>query len=167
MPDYLSLKSLRHSLNKTTDILAIATATPEKAHRPKHGPRDYMLTLNLTDPSMAPSGVCVAHIFRPHLAAMPAVHIGDVVLLRRFQVVSMKGRGFGLRAGDASAWAVFEKAGVEMEPQVKGPPVELTADDVKYAEGLRRWWSLLDDKAMEKIERASRKVTEAGKDDTK
>ncbi|KAJ4251604.1 hypothetical protein NW757_006442 [Fusarium falciforme] len=167
MPDYLSLKSLRHSLNKTTDILAIATATPEKAHRPKHGPRDYMLTLNLTDPSMAPSGVCVAHIFRPHLAAMPAVHIGDVVLLRRFQVVSMKGRGFGLRAGDASAWAVFEKAGVEMEPQVKGPPVELTADDVKYAEGLRRWWSLLDDKAMEKIERASRKVTEAGKDDAK
>ncbi|KAJ4237447.1 hypothetical protein NW759_000558 [Fusarium solani] len=167
MPDYLSLKSLRHSLNKTTDILAIATATPEKAHRPKHGPRDYMLTLNLTDPSMAPSGVCVAHIFRPHLAAMPAVHIGDVVLLRRFQVVSMKGRGFGLRAGDASAWAVFEKAGVEMEPQVKGPPVELTADDVKYAEGLRRWWSLLDGKAMEKIERASRKVTEAGKDDTK
>ncbi|KAI8714373.1 Telo-bind domain-containing protein [Fusarium sp. LHS14.1] len=167
MPDYLSLKSLRHSLNKTADILAIATATPEKAHRPKHGPRDYMLTLNLTDPSMAPSGVCVAHIFRPHLAAMPAVHIGDVVLLRRFQVVSMKGRGFGLRAGDASAWAVFEKAGVEMEPQVKGPPVELTADDVKYAEGLRRWWSLLDDKAMEKIERASRKVTEAGKDDTK
>ncbi|KAL2676829.1 hypothetical protein Neosp_010595 [[Neocosmospora] mangrovei] len=114
MPDYLSLKSLRHSLNKTADILAIATATPEKAHRPKHGPRDYMLTLNLTDPSMAPSG-----------------------------------------------------AGVEMEPQVKGPPVELTADDVKYAEGLRRWWSLLDDKAMEKIERASRKVTEAGKDDTK
>ncbi|EEU44317.1 uncharacterized protein NECHADRAFT_48928 [Fusarium vanettenii 77-13-4] len=167
MPDYLSLKSLRHSLNKTTDILAIATATPEKAHRPKHGPRDYMLTLNLTDPSMAPSGVCVAHIFRPHLAAMPAVQIGDVVLLRRFHVVSMKGRGFGLRAGDASAWAVFEKAGVEMEPQVKGPPVELTADDVKYAEGLRRWWSLLDDKAMEKIERASRKVTEAGKDDTK
>ncbi|RSL97688.1 hypothetical protein CEP52_010787 [Fusarium oligoseptatum] len=136
MPDYLSLKSLRNSLNKTTDILAIATATPEKAHRPKHGPRDYMLTLNLTDPSMAPSGVCVAHIFRPHLAAMPAVHIGDAVLLRRFQVV-------------------------------KGPPVELTADDVKYAEGLRRWWSLLDDKAMEKIEKASRKVTEAGKDDTK
>ncbi|RMJ04842.1 hypothetical protein CDV36_014486 [Fusarium kuroshium] len=167
MPDYLSLKSLRNSLNKTTDILAIATATPEKAHRPKHGPRDYMLTLNLTDPSMAPSGVCVAHIFRPHLAAMPAVHIGDAVLLRRFQVVSMKGRGFGLRAGDASAWAVFEKAGVEMEPQVKGPPVELTADDVKYAEGLRRWWSLLDDKVMEKIEKASRKVTEAGKDDTK
>lgn len=167
MPDYLSLKSLRNSLNKTTDILAIATATPEKAHRPKHGPRDYMLTLNLTDPSVAPTGVCVAHIFRPHLAAMPAVHIGDVVLLRRFQVVSMKGRGFGLRAGDASAWAVFEKAGVEMEPQVKGPPVELTADDVKYAEGLRRWWGLLDDKAMEKMERASRKVTEAGKDDTK
>ncbi|KAJ4313688.1 hypothetical protein N0V84_009298 [Fusarium piperis] len=167
MPDYLSLKSLRNSLNKTTDILAIATATPEKAHRPKHGPRDYMLTLNLTDPSVAPTGVCVAHIFRPHLAAMPAVHVGDVVLLRRFQVVSMKGRGFGLRAGDASAWAVFEKAGVEMEPQVKGPPVELTADDVKYAEGLRRWWSLLDDKAMEKIERASRKVTEAGRDDTK
>ncbi|KAM0435231.1 hypothetical protein ACHAPT_003321 [Fusarium lateritium] len=167
MPDYMSLKSLRNSLNKTTDIFAVATSTPEKAHRPKHGPRDYMLTLNLTDPSVAPSGVCVANIFRPHLAALPAIQIGDVVLLRRFQVVSMKGRGFGLRAGDASAWAVFAKASAEMEPQVKGPPVELTADDVKYAEGLRRWWSLIDDKVMEKIERASRKVTEAGKDDTK
>ncbi|KAF5013933.1 hypothetical protein FDECE_90, partial [Fusarium decemcellulare] len=167
LPDYLSLKLLRNSLNKTTDILAIATATPAQPYRPKHGPRDYMLTLNLTDPSVAPTGVSVAHIFRQHQYTLPIVHAGDVVLLRRVNVVSMKGRGFGVRSGDASAWAVFEKADEEMLPQIKGPPMEIAEDEVKYAEGLRRWWSLQDDKAMEKIERASRKVTEAGKEDTK
>ncbi|KAM5342563.1 hypothetical protein ACJ41O_013529 [Fusarium nematophilum] len=167
LPDNLSLKLLRNSLNKTADILAVATATPAQPHRPKHGPRDYMLTLNITDPSVAPTGVCVAHIFRPHQTSLPIVRPGDVVLLRRVHVVSMKGRGYGVRTGDASAWAVFEKADEEMLPQIKGPPVELTADEIKYAEGLRRWWSLQDDKAMGKIEKASRKVTEAGKEDHK
>ncbi|KAF4972949.1 hypothetical protein FZEAL_9465 [Fusarium zealandicum] len=167
LPEYLSLKLLRNSLNKTADILAVATSTPEQPHRPKHGPRDYMLTLNLTDPSVAPTGVCVAHIFRPHQASLPVVNPGDVVLLRRVQVVAMKGRGFGVRTGDTSAWAVFEKADQEMLPQIKGPPVECTEDEVKYAEGLQHWWNLQDQKAMDKIERASRKVTEAGKDDTR
>lgn len=167
LPDYLTLKMLRHNLNKTTDILAVATATPGQLHRPKGGPRDYMLTLNLTDPSTAPSGVCVANIFRPHQASLPVVHAGDVVLLRRVNVVSMTGRGFGVRAGDASAWAVFEQADDEMLPQIRGPPVELTEEEIKLAQGLRRWWSLQDDKAADKIERASRKLTEAGKDDHK
>ncbi|KAK7427128.1 hypothetical protein QQZ08_006397 [Neonectria magnoliae] len=167
LPEFLSLKTLRNSFNKATDILAVATTTPAQPHRPKHGPRDYMLTLNLVDPSVAPTGVSVAHIFRPHLSSLPVVHSGDVVLLRRVHVVSMKNRGFGVRAGDASAWAVFEKADEEMLPQIKGPPVEVTEQEINYVEGLRRWWSLQDDKALEKIERASRKVSEAGKEDLK
>ncbi|KPM41307.1 hypothetical protein AK830_g5251 [Neonectria ditissima] len=167
LPEFLSLKVLRNSLHQATDILAVATTTPAQPHRPKHGPRDYMLTLNLIDPSAAPTGVSVAHIFRPHLSSLPVVHAGDVVLLRRVQVVSMKSRGFGVRAGDASAWAVFEKADEEMLPQIKGPPVEVTEPEIKYVEGLRRWWGLQDDKALEKIERASRKVSEAGKEDLK
>ncbi|KAF7542246.1 hypothetical protein G7Z17_g11743 [Cylindrodendrum hubeiense] len=167
LPDFLSLKTLRNSLHQATDILGVATTTPAQPHRPKHGPRDYMLTLNLIDPSVAPTGVSVAHIFRPHLSSLPVVHAGDVVLLRRVQVVSMKSRGFGVRAGEASAWAVFEKADEEMLPQIKGPPVEVTEQEIKYVEGLRRWWNMQDDKAMEKIERASRKVAEAGKEDLK
>ncbi|KAF7561304.1 hypothetical protein G7046_g2835 [Stylonectria norvegica] len=156
LPDFLPLKSLRNALNKRTDILAIATTTPPQPHRPKHGPRDYMLTLTLTDPSVAPTSVSVAHIFRPHQASLPIVHAGDVVLLRRFNVVSMKGRGFGIRAGESSAWAVFEKADEEMLAQIKGPPVEYSEQEKVYAEVLRRWWNLLDEKALEKIERANR-----------
>ncbi|KAI5461232.1 hypothetical protein BGZ63DRAFT_385322 [Mariannaea sp. PMI_226] len=167
LPDFLSLKVLRSSINQATDILALATTTPAQAHRPKHGPRDYMLTLILTDPSLGPAAVAVAHIFRPHQSSLPVVHAGDVVLLRRVQVVSMKGRGFGVRANDASAWAVFEKTDKEMLPQIRGPPVEVTENEVKYAEGLRRWFNLLDGKAHEKMEKASRKTMEAGQEDVK
>ncbi|OAQ64391.1 telomere end binding protein [Pochonia chlamydosporia 170] len=157
LPDYIPLRSLRTSLNKTTDILAVATSTPPQPHRPKHGPRDYMLELSLTDPS-SPSTVIIADIFRPHQASLPVVHKGDVVLLRRVTVVSMKGRGFGVRVGDASAWAVFEHGDEEMLPQIKGPPVEVADEEVEYAGGLRRWWDALDDRARGKIDRATRKV---------
>ncbi|EHK50670.1 hypothetical protein TRIATDRAFT_83393 [Trichoderma atroviride IMI 206040] len=167
LPDYLPLKFLRASLNKTADILAVVTATPREPHRPKSGPRDYMLELNLTDPSAAPTTVIIAHIFRPHKFTLPAVQAGDIVLLRRVQVVSMQGRGFGVRAGDASAWAVYEKDSKEMLPQIKGPPVEITNEEVEYVQGLKRWWSLQDDKSLAKIDKANQRMSQGGKDDTK
>lgn len=163
----LPLKSLRFSLNKMTDILAVATLTPRQPHRPKHGPRGYMLELCLTDPSVAPTGVNIAHIFRPHQASLPTVQAGDIVLLRRVQVVSVQGRGFGIRAGDASAWAVFEKDDDEMLPQIKGPPVEVADEEVAYVQGLKRWWGLQDDKALAKIDKANQKMSQAVKDDSK
>ncbi|KAL6700016.1 hypothetical protein J3F84DRAFT_362412 [Trichoderma pleuroticola] len=165
--DCLPLKSLRMSLTRPTDILAVATLTPRQPRRPKHGPRGYMLELYLTDPSVAPSGVNIAHIFRPHQASLPTVQAGDVVLLRRVQVVSVQGRGFGIRAGDASAWAVFEKDDDEMLPQIKGPPVEVADEEVAYVQGLRRWWGLQDDKALAKIDKANQKMSQAVKDDLK
>ncbi|KAL6854221.1 hypothetical protein J3F83DRAFT_755158 [Trichoderma novae-zelandiae] len=167
LPDCLPLKSLRASLTKTADILAVATLTPRQPHRPKHGPRDYMLELHLTDPSVAPTSVNVAHIFRPHQASLPTVQAGDVVLLRRVQVVSMQGRGFGVRAGEASAWAVFEKGDEEMLPQIRGPPVEVSEEEVEYVQGLKRWWGLQDEKALAKIEKANQKMLQAVKDETK
>lgn len=167
LPDFLSLRALRASLSKTVDILAVSTSTPPQPHRPKHGPRDYMLELILTDPSTAPSSVTVAHVFRPHLASLPVVHAGDIVLLRRMQVVSIKGRGFGVRVGDASAWAVFEKGDEEMLPQIKGPPVEVTEEEVEYAQGLRRWWAMRDEKDLAKVEKATLKASQAGKEDSK
>uniref|UniRef100_A0A8H7NGM2 Telomeric single stranded DNA binding POT1/Cdc13 domain-containing protein n=1 Tax=Bionectria ochroleuca TaxID=29856 RepID=A0A8H7NGM2_BIOOC len=80
-----------------------------------------MVELILTDPSCAPSTVVVAHFFRPHQASLPTVHVGDVVLLRQFQIVSVRKRGFGIRTSEDSAWAVFEKGDEEMLPQIKGP----------------------------------------------
>ncbi|KAL7925399.1 hypothetical protein ACQKWADRAFT_221652 [Trichoderma austrokoningii] len=167
LPDNLALSSLRASLTKTADILAVVTATPREPHRPKSGPRDYMLELNLTDPSVAPTKVAIAHIFRPHKLSLPAVQAGDIVLLRRVQVVSMQGRGFGVRAGDASAWAVFEQNDEEMLPQIRGPPVEVTNEEVEHVQGLKRWWGLQDEKALAKIDKANQRMSQAGKDDSK
>ncbi|KAM0243128.1 hypothetical protein ACHAP5_006847 [Fusarium lateritium] len=168
LPDFLSLKMVsRNSIDKMTDILAVVTQTPAHPHRPKHGPRDFMLTLSLTDPTTAPTQVRVVHIFRPHLASLPEVEAGDVILLRRVKVVSMKGRGFGVRSEDSSSWAVSKSNDKEILSQVKGPPVEITPEEIEYAKGLRQWWSLQDDSAMDKIETASRKVTEAGKENAK
>ncbi|KFA63238.1 hypothetical protein S40285_04909 [Stachybotrys chlorohalonatus IBT 40285] len=167
LPDFLSLKALRSGLGQATDILAVCTTTPPSPHRPKNGPRDYMMEVIITDPSLAPSGVAVAHIFRPHQASLPVIHEGDVVLLRRFQVVSMKGRGFGVRAGDASAWAVFEKADEEMLPQIKGAPVEVTDDEADYAAMLKQWWAGLDAKSLARVDNAGKKMSLVGKDDTK
>lgn len=168
LPDFLPLKMLsRNSIDKMTDILAVVTQSPPPPHRPKHGPRDFMLTLSLIDPSTAPTQVRVAHIFRPHLTSLPDVESGDVILLRRVKVVSMKGRGFGVRSEDGSSWAVSKYNEREILTQVKGPPIEITPEEIEYAKGLRHWWSLQDDNAMGKIETASRKVTEAGKENTK
>lgn len=165
--DFTPLKSLRNLASKTTNILAIATTTPPQPSRPKNGPRDYMVELILTDPSCAPSTVVVAHFFRPHQASLPTVHVGDVVLLRQFQIVSVRKRGFGIRTSEDSAWAVFEKGDEEMLPQIKGPPVELSDAEVSYAEGLRRWWALLDDKVKAKIEKATEKTVQLGARDEK
>jgi hypothetical protein len=167
LADYSSLNTLRGALAKVVDLMVVATLTPTPPSRPKNGPRDYMLELILTDPSTAPSGVTVAHIFRPHQASLPIVHAGDVVLLRQFHVVSMKGRGFGVRAGDGSSWAVFDKAAAhahDMLPQIRGPPVELSDDEVEHAAGLKRWWTLLDGRAKGKLDKATHKVTQAGVD---
>ncbi|KAJ6788714.1 hypothetical protein PWT90_02436 [Aphanocladium album] len=165
LPDNLALASLRTSLGKTADVIAVAVSTPSPPYRPKNGPRDYMLELLLVDPSSAPRGVHVAHIFRPHQQSLPAVQAGDVVLLRGMTVVSVKDRGFGLRVGDASAWAVFDeraraagRAGDVVLPQIKGPPVQLMEAEVQYATGLARWWALLDQPTMGRIERAAQKM---------
>lgn len=166
LPEYLSLKTLRNSLNRTVDVMGIAASTPRSPYRPKSGPRDYLLEVIITDPSSAPSGVSVAQIYRPHQKSLPIVQIGDVVLLRRFQVLSMKGRGFGVRAGDESGWAIFEKTDEEMLPQINGPPLELSAEEISYATSLREWWANLEDDAVQKIAKAVSKATHAGKGNT-
>ena len=158
LPEFLSLKVLRNSLTKTVDILGVAAITPAAPVRPKNGPRDYMLELIMTDPSTAPSSVSVAQIYRPHQKSLPVVEAGDVVLLRRFQVLSMKGRGFGIRAGDDSSWAVFEKDDDEKLPQIMGPPLEVTDEEVRYAEALAGWWNAMDEDVRSRAEKAGEKA---------
>ena len=161
LPELSPLKSLRSLLNSTADFMGVATRTPKQPFRPKGGARDWMLEIPLTDPAAAPSTVCSATLFRPHQASLPVVSAGDVVLLRRVSVVSLKGRGFGVRSGDGSAWAVFEEDDEEMLPQIKGPPIEdISKEQIAYAEGLRKWWSALDDKSISKIDKATQKAVQ-------
>lgn len=165
LPDNLALKSLRTALDKTADMIAVAASTPAPPYRPKNGPRDYMLELLLVDPSSAPQGIYVAHVFRPHQQSLPAVQRGDVVLLRGMTVVAVRDRGFGLRAGDSSAWAVWDEqarqaasTGDVALPQIKGPPVDVMEAEAQYAMGLSRWWALLDEPTMAKMERAAQRM---------
>jgi hypothetical protein len=82
------------------------------------------------------------------------VKAGDGILLRNFLVVSVKGRGFGLKStqDEGSSWAVFKDG---EEPEIRGPPVEYGESEKKHVTGLKSWYEDLDATAMAKINRAN------------
>ncbi|KAJ6110407.1 hypothetical protein N7486_002642 [Penicillium sp. IBT 16267x] len=100
-------------------------------------PKDYFLTVQLTDPSMAGT-VLQAQIFRTHKSAMPTLVEGNAVLLRNFKVRSFD-HSIMLVSVESSSWAVFDGSGPEA--QVNGPPVEYSSEERAYASGLRKWYS--------------------------
>ena len=154
LSEFTALKVLRYHLNQKLDVLAVATATPAEPLRAKNGPRHYQITFNVTDPSVAPSGVTEIQIFRPYKDALPTIQAGDGILLRNFQVMSVKSRGFGLRSvqDEGSSWVVFKDEG---EPEVRGPPVEFGDGEKNHVNALRAWYATLDATAMSKISRAN------------
>jgi hypothetical protein len=165
VPELIGLKQLRSNLGKVLDIMGIATTQPPTPKRAKGGPRGIMMEFNITDHSTAPTQVISVHIFRAHKAALPVVQPGDAVLLRAFSVVAMKDRGFGLRAGDPSSWAIFEGSRDDDLPQIRGPPVEVTNAEVNYAGLLKKWYNSLDEKSLAKLDKANQKATEAGREE--
>ncbi|KAH8782203.1 hypothetical protein BGZ57DRAFT_279775 [Hyaloscypha finlandica] len=161
LSEFTALKVLRYHLNQKLDVLAVATATPAEPLRAKNGPRHYQITFNVTDPSVAPSGVTEVQIFRPYKDALPTIQAGDGILLRNFQVMSVKSRGFGLRSvqDEGSSWVVFKDGG---EPEVRGPPVEFGDGEKNHVTALRAWYATLDAAAMSKISRANGDKTGTG-----
>lgn len=101
------------------------------------GPKDYFLTVQLTDPSMAGT-VLQAQIFRRYKSAMPTLVEGNAVLLRNLKVRSFD-HSIMLVSVESSSWAVFDGSGPEA--QVNGPPVEYSSEERAYASGLRKWYS--------------------------
>lgn len=168
LPDCIPLSTLRNHMGEKTDIMGVVAVTPGAPIRPKSGPRDYMMELLITDPASAASSssVSVAHLFRPHQTSLPSVTVGDIILLRHFNIQAMKGRGYGLRSVDSSSWAVWEKADTEGFPQIKGPPVELGEAQSRYVQGLRKWWDLAerDEKLRDKLERKTQQVIKIGRE---
>ncbi|KAK6219096.1 methionyl-tRNA synthetase [Pestalotiopsis sp. IQ-011] len=156
-----TLKVLRQNTGKSVEVMAVAMMTPPTPVRAKGGPREYMMSFTITDHSISPSGVSEVQLYRPHKESLPQVKHGDVVLLRNFTVVALKGKGYGLRTNEGSSWAVFDRE--DEPPQIKGPPVEYGEAETTFAAYLREWYGLLDDKAKEKLEKANRKIMEAGK----
>jgi len=154
LSEFTALKVLRYHLNQKLDVLAVATTTPDEPQRAKNGPRHYQITFNVTDPSIAPSSVTEIQIFRPYKDALPTIQAGDGILLRNFQVTSVKNRGFGMRSvtDEGSSWAVFKDSG---EPEVRGPPVEFGDGEKDHLIALRDWYGSLDAAAMGKINRAN------------
>ncbi|KAK3296902.1 uncharacterized protein B0H64DRAFT_423265 [Chaetomium fimeti] len=188
LPECVALKSLRTHLDKFPNVVAVVTSSPPtQPARAKGGPREYFMSFRVTDPSAAPSAVVEVHLYRPHKDSLPVVRPGDVVLLQRFQVKALSKRGWGLRTGMDSAWAVWEGGGggghgggdgrgegegdgvgdsgasPTPAPQIKGPPVEDWEAYVGYVGKLREWFALVvgDAAARGKLERADRKMAEA------
>ncbi|KAI1326860.1 hypothetical protein F5Y16DRAFT_373612 [Xylariaceae sp. FL0255] len=161
LPDCTSLKVLRQHLTKSLDVIAVAMMQPPEPRRAKGGPREYMMSFTVTDHSIGPHAVAEVLLYRPHKDFLPVVKYGDVVLLRSFTVVSLTGKGFGLRTNDSSSWAVFDHE--DQPAQIKGPPVEYGDSETTYVTYLREWFGLLDEKAKEKLERANQKLMEASR----
>ena len=156
----ISLKSLRTHVDEHPNVLAVVTSTPAEPVRAKGGPREYVMSFTVTDPSMAPTHVVEVQLYRPHKESLPVVQPGDAILLQKFQVKALSNRGFGLRSHTESAWAVFDVD--DGPPQVKGPPVEDYDQYGDHMMTLRAWYASLDEAAKGKLEKANKKLEEAG-----
>jgi len=160
--DYTALKLLRYHLNKKLDVLAIATtSTPDKNHQSASGLGHWHTTFNITDASIAPSGVTEIQISRPYQQALPIVHAGDGILLRNFVVHASKDRGFILRSekNEACSWAVFKDG--QDKAEMRGPPVEYDDREKNHIIAMKEWYRSLDSVAMAKLGRANANKTGA------
>ena len=155
LSEFTALKVLRFHLNQKLDVFGIVTSSPAEPQRTKGGPRHYQITFNITDSSIAPSGVTEVQVHRPYIEALPVVQKGDGILLRNFQVIAIKNRGFALRSeqNEACSWAVF-KDGMA-EPEIRGPPVEYGTAEQNHMAAMKEWYSTLDVTSVAKLQRAN------------
>jgi Telomeric single stranded DNA binding POT1/CDC13 len=108
LPNYLNSSS---PFDQSADILAIvskASAAPKRADK---GPRDYFTQFSIVDRTLTEPDSkheVRVQVFRPWKAALPKAEVGDVVLLRQFEVLGARGGiGVSLRSGEDSAWCVW------------------------------------------------------------
>ncbi len=157
LKECVNLKNLRNHVEKFPNVVAIVTTQPPPPARAKGGPREYVMSFNITDPSLGPGHVAEVQLYRPHKESLPQVKPGDGILLQRFQVKALSKKGWGLRSHAESAYAVFEADAEHETPQIKGPPVEDYDIYANYMAGLREWYKSLDVDSMGKLEKANRK----------
>ncbi|PKX96626.1 uncharacterized protein P174DRAFT_383996 [Aspergillus novofumigatus IBT 16806] len=132
---FAPLATLIDHYNSLIDTISLVSEVSPTS-RATTGKKDFTLTLQITDPSMAGT-IVHAQIFRPYKSALPSVKEGDAILLRNFQVKSFN-HSMMLVSVDTSAWAVFHNT--SKEAQIVGPPVEYGDEESAYATDLRQWY---------------------------
>ncbi|KAJ5099643.1 hypothetical protein N7532_006644 [Penicillium argentinense] len=133
---FAPLASLVEYYNSLVDTVSIVHKT-SPISKATGGSKDFFVTIQLTDPSLAGTTL-QAQIFRRNKSAMPSIIPGSAILLRDFKVRTYD-HEFMLVSVQSSAWAVFDHTG--SEPEMNGPPVEYTSEEADYASGLRRWYA--------------------------
>lgn len=144
---YTPLPNLDEHYSHQIDVLAICTADSGAPTRSMSGPKDYNISLYLTDFFLEGTTTVTAQLFRPYKEALPVVHRGEVILLRSFKVQSQKHKMM-LLSTDSSAWAVFSLSKLsakdaeywDLQVHVPGPPVEYGSEEHVYAKRLMEWW---------------------------
>ncbi|KIW21962.1 uncharacterized protein PV07_12633 [Cladophialophora immunda] len=140
---YPHLNTLREYFGRPVDVIAVSKEASPPPVRSRSGPKDYLITLRLVDPSLVPErqqGIAT-RIFRPDEHALPKVYRGDVVVLHDFQVQNRR-REISLSSTNTSAWAVFRKG--RLEGDISGPPLEYGAGESALARILFDWWIQID-----------------------
>ncbi|KAM7208720.1 hypothetical protein V8F20_000883 [Naviculisporaceae sp. PSN 640] len=174
LPECVSVKNLKNHVDKQANVVGIVVSQPTEPTRAKGGPREYMMSFNITDPSYAPLHIVEVLLYRPHRESLPIVKPGDAVLLQNFEIKAFSNKGFGLRSSADSAWAVYEEIlspedgavldadWEEPPPQIKGPPVEDYEQYSAYMTKLKAWYRSQDETAHEKLDKAVKKFEEIG-----
>ncbi|KAJ6046052.1 hypothetical protein N7444_007306 [Penicillium canescens] len=103
----------------------------------KTGTKDWFMTIQLTDPSMAGTTLH-AQIFRRYKSTFPSLVEGNAVLLRDFKVRSFN-HTVMIVSAETSAWAVFDDS--RPDAQINGPPVEYDSEESEYGADLRQWYT--------------------------
>jgi hypothetical protein len=157
---FAPLATLIDHYNALIDTISIVSEV-QLATKAASGKKDFILTLQLTDPSMAGTAL-YAQILRPYKSALPSLQEGDAVLLRNFRVKSF-GHSVVLVSDSTSAWAVYSAS--SEEPDVTGPPIEVGGEEKTFATDLRQWYleggiaMVADNQLQASIDRESREGT--------
>lgn len=157
---YTPLSQLRPYLNRSSqfdevDILAVVCEAASEPKKAPKGARDWVTRFRVVDGSI-PSSVPVdgeearaqgvrVQCFRGWKDALPVAEVGDVVLLRQFEVVGAKDAvGVGVRSAESSGWCVWRFGGVggslRDREQVRGPPVEVCDEEREEVRRLKGWF---------------------------
>ncbi|KAJ5318026.1 hypothetical protein N7508_002534 [Penicillium antarcticum] len=153
---FAPLATLIDHYNALVDTISIVHEVSPIA-KAKTGSKDWFMTIQLTDPSMAGTTL-QAQMFRRYKSTFPSLFEGNAVLLRDFKVRSFN-HTIMIVSAETSAWAVFD--GSSPDAQVKGPPVEYGSEESEYALELHQWYTdmgsarIADHQLQASIERES------------